>query len=347
MPENNPASLRVARLETSRLAWAFVLSIAVHLLLWGGYHGGKKLHLWEKLRVPAWVEKVEKTLIRTAKSPAKPLPKESEPPLMYVDVSPDQVTTEPPKDAKFYSSANSQAANLQADRITDVPKITGEQKDVPKTEDADRQKFAKLQPALPAEQPQSEQLASPKLQPTPPVEPPQPQPLATPQPKIELGDLTVAKPEEKPTTDQGIAPRPRPRRLSELAQNKIVRPPGRKMKQDGGVRRLALTALDAKGTEFGTYDALFINAVSDRWYALLEDRQYASDARGRVALQFKLHHDGRITEMNVVENTVSETLSLICQKAVLDPAPFEKWSSEMRLRMNENFRRIQFTFYYQ
>ena len=328
MPENNPASLRVGRLETSRLAWAFVLSIAVHLLLWGGYNSGKKLHLWDKLRVPAWVEKIEKTLILPAKSPAKQLPKESEPPMMYVDVSPDQVTTEPPKDAKYYSSANSQAANLQADRITDVPKITGQQKEVPKTDDADRQKFAKLQPALPAEQPQSEQLATPK-------------------PKIELGDLTLAKPEEKPTTDTGIVQKPRPRRLSELAQNKIVRPPGRKMKQDGGVRRLALTALDAKGTAFGTYDALFIDAVRERWYDLLEAREYASEARGHVALQFKLHHDGRISEMHVAENTVSETLSLICQKAVLDPAPFEKWSTEMRLMVGADFRRIQFTFYYQ
>ena len=104
--------------------------------------------------------------------------------------------------------------------------------------------------------------------------------------------------------------------------------------------------LDAKGTEFGRYDAMFVAAVRDRWFDLLESREYASEAHGRVALQFKLHHDGRITEMKVAENTVSETLSLICQKAVLDPAPFEKWPTEMRLLVGADFRRIQFTFYY-
>jgi hypothetical protein len=46
-----------------------------------------------------------------------------------------------------------------------------------------------------------------------------------------------------------------------------------------------------------------------------------------------------------MENTVGEVLSLICQKAVLDPAPFERWSSDMR-RMFGETRKIQFAFYY-
>jgi len=326
-PETNPTSLRLERLDASRLAWAFTLSVAVHLFVWGGYVGGNKLGLWEKLRQPAWLQKLTQLPGRTARPQDKPRPKESEPPLMFVDVSPDQATTEPPKDAKYYSSQNSQAANPDADRDTNVPKITGQQEQVPKTEDAERNKFAKLQPSLPTQEPQPELRASSK-------------------PKLAPGDLTLAKPELNPRTDTGNAEKPRPRRLSELAQNQIVRPPGRKMKQAGGVKRLAMASLDAKATPFGAYDALFIDAVRNRWYDLLESREYASEARGHVVLQFKLHHDGRITDVKVAENTVSETLSLICQKAVLDPAPFEKWPTEMRLMVGEDFRRIQFTFYY-
>jgi len=73
---------------------------------------------------------------------------------------------------------------------------------------------------------------------------------------------------------------------------------------------------------------------------------YDGYRRGRVVLQFLLNYDGRITEMKVLENTVTETLSLLCQKAVLDPAPFDKWPREMRLMVGEDFRRITFTFYY-
>ena len=78
----------------------------------------------------------------------------------------------------------------------------------------------------------------------------------------------------------------------------------------------------------------------------LNCREYAAEGRGHVVLQFKLHHDGRITDMKVIENTVSETLSLICQKAVLDPAPFERWPTEMRQLNNGDVRSIQFTFFY-
>lgn len=321
-------SLRLGQLGTTRLAWAFALSVAVHLILWGGYTGGKKLGLWEKLQLPAWVQKLSQMLGKTARKENQPLFKESEPPLVFVNVSPDQAATEPPKDARYYSSQNSKAANPDANRDTDTPKITGQQEQVPKTEDAERNKISKLQPALPAEQPQPEQRASS-------------------QPKVALGDLTLAKPEENPRTDTGNAEKPRPRRLSELAQNQIVRPPGQKMKQDGGVkRRLDMSSLDAKATPFGAYDALLVQAISQRWYDLLDSREYASEGRGHVALQFKLHYDGRVTDVKVVQNTVSETLSLICQKAVLDPAPFEKWPKEMRLMMGEDFRKIQFTFYY-
>ena len=63
-------------------------------------------------------------------------------------------------------------------------------------------------------------------------------------------------------------------------------------------------------------------------------------------MQFNLNYDGRITEMKLVETTVTETLALLCQKAVLDPSPFDKWPREMRLMIGEDSRRITFTFYY-
>jgi hypothetical protein len=118
------------------------------------------------------------------------------------------------------------------------------------------------------------------------------------------------------------------------------------MQQDGGVsHRREIASLDTKATPFGEYDRALVDAVSHRWWALLDQREYASDSRGKVVLQFHLHYDGRVTEMNMADNTAGEVLGFICQKAVLDNAPYAAWPSDMR-RLLGDTRSIQFTFYY-
>jgi TonB family protein len=123
--------------------------------------------------------------------------------------------------------------------------------------------------------------------------------------------------------------------------------PGQKMRQEGGVRRrLQIDSLDAKATPFGAYDAALVEAISHRWFTLLDDRQYASDTHGRVVLNFSLHYDGRVTDIEVGQNTASEVLGLICVKAVRDPQPYAPWPSDMRRMVDNDTRHIQFTFYY-
>jgi len=317
--------LRLDRLETSRLAQAFVLSLALHLLAWGTYEAGRKLHVWDRIHLPAWVRSLTTPSPKVAKN--DPKPKDREAPLVFINVNPQQAVTEPPKDAKYYSSHNSRAANPDPTRDTDTPKITGTQTQVPKTEDVPREKFEKLQP-------------------TPRVAPDQPE--AKPKPVLAPGDLTMAKPDLNPRTDSGEAEQPRPRTIKEaLARRQMDRVPGQKMKQDGGVpRRAQLAMVDAKGTSFGAYDAAFIEAVSQRWYDLLDNIKYDGYRPGRVVLQFHLNYDGRITDMKVAESTVGEMLSILCQKAVQDPSPFDKWPREMRLAIGSDSRPIQFTFFY-
>lgn len=317
--------------ETNRLAWAFGISLALHLVVWGGWYSGHKLGWWENMTLPRWMQTanlIPKFLKRD--KPAKPAP-EQEPPLMFVNVSPAQSTAEAPKDAKFYSDKNSMAANPTADEDSNAPKIAGTQTQVPKTEDVPRKEFLPLQPSAP-----------PKVKPAPE---PQQEEKAMPQPPP--GDIAFAKPENNPKPDTGDQPRNRPRTINEAMSRKMdSQIPGDKMLQQGGVRRrLELASLDAKATPFGAYDAAMVEAISQRWFSLLEQRSYASDSRGKVVLQFVLHPDGRVSEMNVADNSAGEVLGLICQKAVLDPAPFAPWPAEMRRLMGER-RNIQFTFYY-
>ena len=326
-------SLRLEQAEFSRLAWAFAISLAFHVLVYGGYHTGQKHHLWQDLHWPAWLQPpkiLTELLVKKKENP--PPPQRQEIPLMFVNVNPAQATAEPPKDAKYYSDKNSRAANPEPDKITEIPKIDGKQTEVVKTETVPREKFTPLQPSRPAQQPQE---AQPEIKPKPAYTP---------------GDLTLAKPSPTPRKEDGDANEakpPRPRTIKEaLARQQESRLPGEKMKQDGGVsRRHELASLDTKATPFGAYDAALVEAISQRWFTLLDERDYASDSRGKVVLQFRLHYDGRITDMNMAENTTGEVLGLICQKAVLDPAPFAAWPSDMRRTLGD-IRSIQFTFYY-
>ena len=119
------------------------------------------------------------------------------------------------------------------------------------------------------------------------------------------------------------------------------------MKQAGGVARLAFDpGLDVKATPFGTYDSEFIMAVQARWFSLLDQRNFVGNESGRVVVQFRLHQDGRISDMKVEDSQVSEILSWFCQRAVLDPAPYKPFPSDLRRMMDNEYREIRFTFYY-
>ena len=324
-------SVRTERAESSRLAWAFTISLTLHLLVAGAYYEGKKLGWWQYAHWPAWMQSVKMLSALLKKKNTEQPPQPQELPLIFVQVSPAQAVTEPPKEAKYYSDKNSRAANPDAVVETDTPKISGKQTQVVKTEDIPRENFIPLQPSVavqPAKKAEEEMRAKPAQTP---------------------GDLAMGKPEPTPKKEDGKDEHSRPRTVEQaLARLNRSRLPSEKMKQEGGVkRRLEIASLDARATPFGEYDNALVDAISVRWWRLLEDRIYASDARGKVILQFHLHPDGRITEMNVAGSTTTEEIwSLICQKAVLDNAPFPPWPSDMRRSMPGDVRSMQFTFYY-
>ncbi len=382
------------RAESSRLLWAFVISLAVHVLVFGAYETGRKLEVWQRLHLPKWMQShrmLTEVLKKKELAQLKPLePRQPQVPLMFVDVSPAQAVAEPPKNPKGYSDRSSLAANPEATKITEIAKIDGKQTQVVRTEDVPRQKPVPLQPAPPPQ-------ASPPPQPKPPPQPatlpqpkpsPQPEPLpqpkpsprpvekeqpeVKPEPAYTPGDLVMAKPSPTPRKsedeasekntaevkrqpllspkDEGEAREVKPSRprtvkeaLARLPDNRL---PGEKIKQDGGVpRRAPEPGWDVAASPFGAYDRALIEAISHRWYSLLDQHEYASDSRGKVVLQFYLRWDGTISQMNVSESTVGEMLSLLCQRAILDPQPFATWPSDMR-RLLGNTRSIQFTFYY-
>jgi len=310
----------------SRLIWALVISILLHGGGYGIYEGGKKYRLWERVRLPNWIQKLTQALIPP--QPKQP-PAPREAPLMFVEVNPANAVVEPPKNAQYYAAQSTRASNPDpAD--ADVPKISGKQEQVTRTEDTQLSKAQLLQPAPPQPKPAEEE--------------------AKPKPTLRPGDLTLARPEDMQRKTEGDAPKPKPKTVAEAKARLGQQRPattGERSKQDGGVRqRNVVSSLDAVGTLFGAYDSVIFAAIQERWFGLLEERSYASDKTGKVVLEFRLNYDGRVTDMKVLENTVDEILCLLCQKSILDPAPFARWPSDMRRMANADYREVRIVFYY-
>jgi hypothetical protein len=327
--------IRVFRsLEFTRLWIAFAVSLAFHLTIYGTYHAGKALGIWEQLHWKPMGEAIEELQEARMES----LLPSGTPPLLFVDVNPAVASEEAPEDTQYYSDKNSRAANPLTDETTDVAMFDGSQEEMVRTDDVPPSRAAPLQPA------------SPPSVPEPTVEPERP-----PAENVGAvqGDLLLAKATEREAEKppERVERQPRPRTLKEamarLPASEAQRLAGRKMRQDGGARRLSmLSSLDVKASPFGEYDAAIITAIQSRWFDLLDMRGFGYEKSGRVVLEFRLHYDGRISRMNVGENTVDEMLSLLCQKAVMDPAPYARWPSDMRRMIGANYRDVRFTFYY-
>jgi hypothetical protein len=305
------------------LVVSFGLSLMIHSAMFGAWQVGKVFGWWEH----------QATWLLTWKANKKPLldwvqkqihaqEERKVIPMTFVEVDPTLATAEPPKETKYYGALNSVAANPDPAPVEpDKPKIEGSQDKIIRLVDNPRQEPFPLQPTPPPEE----------------VEPPAK--LA----KNDPPDQSVSR----EMLNIGAPPSPkreRPRTLAAArAQDSSL--VGRTMKQQGGVSRRGRVSLNVKATPFGAYDWAFIRAVEQRWFDLLDNTPFVQQS-GKVVLEFQLNSDGRITDMREEENDVGEILGLLCQRAILDPAPYAPWPTDMRRAIGANYREVTFTFYY-
>lgn len=306
-------TLRIGRLEFTKLGWALAISLAAHLMFWGGYAAAKHLKLPAWLHWPKWVQRL------VAPPPAQtkqPPPREA---YIFIDVRDAQSVAEPPKNAIRYSDRNAIAANPDANKALSEPKIEGEKNESQKTDDSgQRKKFDQLMPDA--------------------------QPEAEAKPKLAPGTMTVAKADLRPPQEKQ-----RPRTLKDVVL-KNSQSPGKRSQQDGGAAKRADISYDVKITGFGAYDRALIEAVKSHWYNVLDSLSADNYQQGKVVVQFDLDYEGKVSNLNVLESTVSTSLEIPCVMAVRNPAAagngFGKWTREMRLAVGEDSRRITFTFNY-
>lgn len=178
----------------------------------------------------------------------------------------------------------------------------------------------------------------PALQPAPRPQPPSPDLVDGRQDQFSKVN-EVTKPLPLGASESSPRPRTIKEALARRAESGLV---GEKMKE-GGVKNLGVSALDVRGMSFGAYDAAIIQAIQQRWYSLLESRP---TPRGKVVVGFRMHFDGRVSNVNISETQVGETYSTMCQQAIQDPAPYPKWPSDMRRQLQADHRDVKFTFHY-
>jgi len=319
---------------------ALIISLSIHLAVFGTWKWGQTEGWWRHFTFPAWMRLTPKLLPPLmAKKLAlvpKPQPQPQPSQLVFVDVDPALAEAAPPKAPKFYSANNSVAANPNP-KNAPTPELRGRQNKVIKTTENTPLKPQPLQPSPP-----SRETAN------------TPEAKALPKKAETAGDLAMAKPREKTQekngqsateTDAETQPQPvlqRPRTIAEAkARHGML---GEKSRQDGGVNHLRLEpSLDTMKTSYGDYDREFIEAVQSRWFQLLENR---SPGSGKVMVEFRLLPDGRITNLKIVQNEMSDLFGLICQQAIYDPAPYRRWPEEMRRDIPKDYRDVTFTFYY-
>jgi hypothetical protein len=315
---------------------ALVISLVLHLLIFSLWRVGLAQGWWRNMAVPRWMQWMAQAMLPVVpKKTLVEIPSKSE--LTFVEVDPALATPAPPKKPLFQGAQNTVAANREIKELSVMPNIDGNQ-----------EKFLK-----------TTENAKPKLQPAPAITPP-PQP-APPQHATRQsytpGDLTMARPSDKPqegkkdadTADQTqpqTLPQPVHHRPLTLAEAQVRNGSiGPKTHYAGGVPNVTTdVSLDVQGTPLGDYLGLMVETVKAHWYQLLETQ--ATETTGKVVLHFRLHPDGRISDMKMVQNEVSDLLGMTCQRAVLDPK-FPKWTREMRLNLPNDFYDMTFTFYYE
>lgn len=297
---------------TYPLVQAFLYSLTIHIALFGTIEVGYRLGWWEATAMPSWMAAalINKLDAEKEAQRANAGAVSQEIPLLYVEVNPEQVSSAPPQDAKYYSTANSVAKQPDPK----PPAIQAQP----------------LQPAkVPA--PQLTESLAPRKEAAP----------TTPA-KSPLADLTVGTPTPEPKP-------PARRRPTELTQARPKSNPAVTEAVKKTAPRITMneTTVDAIASPFGEYDAAIIAAIKKQWLFLLEQDDLVHGDNGKVVLDFRMHADGRITDLRVTENEVTDVLSIICQRAILAPAPYRPWPLVMRRALGLGYREVRFTFYYE
>lgn len=126
--------------------------------------------------------------------------------------------------------------------------------------------------------------------------------------------------------------------------NSTNSPPARRLSRPQRLQEARAPIFYKPEQESSDYDEALIASVQQHWYELLDRSEYDRTTKGEVTLEFRLEADGSISDIEVVQTTVSAQMTALCKQAIIDGAPFQRWPTSMRLQMDTDYRKIQFKF---
>ena len=297
-----------------KLGFAILISIVLHLAV------GFSLAAFGSVFTPPPVPEEEKPSELTLMDLSSPPEKEKNP--VFVDVDKSKESAEKPKDQTFESSANSLAASQKAPS-GDLPLPSQDGKDLPIT-DLETHDFSLAtqgstpQPQQPSPPPETKPSPPPAKSPTP-----DPEQLAmlksTPPPPIKAPEET---PSPAPDSTASVAPpAPRPQPQAPASNYQAQR---QQTKITGNISRQGPSSVNAVGTPLGRYQKQMYDAVGQRWYSHMQERQDLVSI-GTARLTFSIDRSGRVTNLKVLENTANEAFASVCLQSVqelkLPPIP--------------------------
>ena len=110
-----------------------------------------------------------------------------------------------------------------------------------------------------------------------------------------------------------------------------------------GTNRLAPGIIPGNPFPFPDYDQALVKSIYDRWLQLL-NAQPQPGAQGSVAVEFFLHANGSVSRIRRLPSDVTPRLEQLCERAILELAPFPKWPAPMLDEIGADFRLIRVSF---
>jgi len=350
--------------QSHAITAALIATLAIHATVAAGVLWGD----WLKTASFTAAPKKDYQLITLDLSQTPPTPeplKRPTIPNIFVPVPPEAATPEPPsKETPFYSNKNSQATQPEPVASPDnKPKLKGEHNAPPGTTQTPNPTSLQTKPQSTlqpnAGKPSSSKPSASatsfhgrtKINPTPinPITPTSPPPAAI-RSNQGLQKATVSDPNNhlpaptKPNGTAGLLPTfPDGPKAPSLQQAKSGLGSRKMNTDDAGTARTGAPALDVRLTGYGDYDARFFAAISIAWRKQIKDRSWVAST---VKVDFNLHSNGRIDNVQIHDTRAASILQFFCREAIEQPAPFEPWSNEMRTQLGPGPRRCRITFNY-
>ena len=112
-----------------------------------------------------------------------------------------------------------------------------------------------------------------------------------------------------------------------------------------GVARMGRVAVDAEYSEFGVYNRRLIEIIERRWRGLVQSSRALQFTGSRITIRFDVDRQGRIVNLEVLEDAAGALPLTLSNDAITAPAPFDEWTPEMILKGDDEMT-FTITFFY-